>query len=778
MRITIDNLDGKGPRDYSAAVSADGPLKIERVLNTPSRCTGELLFGGCFMPGADPGLPLPARQARVVVSSDSGPVLFTGYLATEPEQVYTGMGIGGAIYRAAFTAISDEWLLDKQATVLTASGFAIDGSTLLGALAERTAAGVLATSSTTTNPVGVFTPAAAASFSTNAAGIAAASYGAYRAVNGALIMQPVGSTTHAVDLDNPGLGQTVQPASLRTATARELANDVTLTGELEPSAYVTELFSGDGTTATFTLSNAPFHPSKPTLLSDSFNQPALDAALWSLNDTGEHITVGTGGLALSGGTGSDGQTTLAARDHVELGGTLILEADNVQLTSPSDGVLTGLYSGSIQHPSCVAGWNVTQAAGATVVQPLVSGAPVGSSHVLASGHVYTLRIRLHSSELQRVRQTYYARIDGVVKAFGGGAVDAPVSAVFELVDLGDASNTPATVLYEGSIAAPPASCTYAAVNSLSLTGSIGAVSVTQSGSAWITSTLTSGATQTRLSGKPGTGADYQLSSTGIITFFAGRIPQPGETVTVRYRTRNRSVARLNDPASVAAEASAGAPGTSRWLGKVVRPLARSTQDCEAAAEAVLALAISRAAALSGSYAAVNPQDDIWPGDVLAITSDGEVLNVVVRTVTIADGHAAPELLTYRIAFANDWAESLGITLSEAVATDAYLPPTAAATAAPSLANLSALTVVSTTATAIQVDAGADPPAGGGFEVRRSDWNFGPSPGADLVLRSPVRGFTIPRASAQEKFYIRMYDASTPPVYSRLSAAIVTNLPVA
>ena len=87
------------------------------------------------MPGADPGLALPARHARVVVSSQAGAVLFTGYLATEPQQVPAGMGIGGPVYRAAFTAISDEWLLDKQATVLTASGFAADGATLLGALA-------------------------------------------------------------------------------------------------------------------------------------------------------------------------------------------------------------------------------------------------------------------------------------------------------------------------------------------------------------------------------------------------------------------------------------------------------------------------------------------------------------------------------------------------------------------------------------------------------------------------------------------------------------------
>jgi hypothetical protein len=95
-----------------------------------------------------------------------------------------------------------------------------------------------------------------------------------------------------------------------------------------------------------------------------------------------------------------------------------------------------------------------------------------------------------------------------------------------------------------------------------------------------------------------------------------------------------------------------------------------------------------------------------------------------------------------------------------------------------LDSLTNLAIVSTTTTAIQVDAGIDPPTGGGFEVRRSDANFSAKPGADLVLRSPVRAFTIPRATFRETFYIRMYDASTPPVYSRFSAAIITNLPVA
>ena len=136
------------------------------------------------------------------------------------------------------------------------------------------------------------------------------------------------------------------------------------------------------------------------------------------------------------------------------------------------------------------------------------------------------------------------------------------------------------------------------------------------------------------------------------------------------------------------------------------------------------------------------------------------------------------MLTYRIAFANDWAESLGITLSEAIAADAFLPPTAATAPAQCLANLTALTVTSATTTALEIDAGCNPPAGGGFEVRLRDWDFAPGPGADLVLRSPVRSFAIPRCAQSERYFVRAYDASTPPLYSRLSAAIFTNLPVA
>ena len=770
MKVTIDNLDGTGAVDYSDALCADGPLKIARSLNAPSVCNG-------LLDVSDATLAVPARRARIMVTAANETVLFTGYIATEPEAVYAGTGVKGPVYRYAFSAVSDEWLLDKQAVPLSGAGLAQSGGQLLKTLTNRVDGGLFTTTGVMNGlPVGVFEPAQTESWSANAGGVASATYAAYRVLNGAVSLQPAGTVTHTLS-DGEG---TLQVAALKTASVKELANDVTVSGEMEPAAYVTETFAGDGTTATFQLSEDPFRPKKTgnssQFLADSFNESMLDTQIWQITDPGSHLGLSAAGLAMTGGNGFDGQTTLTAIDAVELGGSLVIEAGSLQLEGASEGVVCGLYSGATQSANCFAGYNVRQSGGATVVVPFVNGAEAGTVFTLLEGHIYTLRIRLHCVEAQRVLQTYYAMVDGAVQAFGGGVVAAPMDVVFELQDLGASSNTPATVLYDGSVASSPSSCSFVAVNSVQLIGSMGYCRVTQTGSAWVTSTQPSGAKMTRLIGVAGEGVDCTVSTTGKVTFFAGRIPGAGELVTVIYRVQQRAVARLEDAASVAGEAASGVPGTAQWLGKVLKPEARSSVDCESAAQAVLSFSASRAAAAAGTYVAVN-SPDIWPGDVLAITSAGETMSVVVRRVEIADGMACPEVLTYRVSFANDWAEGLGLTLSEAIAADTLLPQKALSAPGNVLANLQQLQVVSATGTALQVDAGTVAPAGGGFEVRRRDGDFGPGVDQDLVLRSPVRGFSIPREGQVEHYYIRMYDGSTPPLYSRFSSAVFTDLPV-
>jgi hypothetical protein len=769
VKVTIDNLDGAGALDYSAALCADGPVKIERVLNAPSICSG-------LLDVSDATLAVPVRRGRVVATAANGTILFTGYVATDPEAIYAGTGLKGPIYRYVFSAVSDEWLLDKQAVPLSGAGLAQSGGQLLTTLTNRVDDGLFTLTEVMNGlAVGVFQPMQTKSWSENAGVVAGTTYAAYRVLDGTVSLQPAGTVTHALS-DGDG---TLQVSALKTTQVKELANDVTVSGEEEPSAYVTETFAGDGTTTVFQLSEDPFKPktaNSSLLLTDSFDEPVLDTQIWQIADPGAHLGLSSAGLTMTGGNGLDGQTTLTAIDSVELGGTLVIEAGSLQLGGASAGIVCGLYSGTTQSANCFVGYNVRQSGGNTVAVPFVNGAEVGTVFTLVEGHTYTLRIRLNCVEAQRVLQAYYAMVDGVVQAFGGGLVAAPMRAVFELQDLGVASTTPATVLYDGAVTSSPSSCSFVAVNSVQLIGSMGYCRITQTGSAWVVSTLPSGVKMTRLIGVAGEGVDCKVSSAGKVTFFAGRVPVAGEFVTVTYRIKQRAVARLQNTASVAAEAAGGMPGTARWLGSVLKPEARSSLDCESAALAVLSFATSRAAAAAGTYVAVNPAD-VWPGDVLALTSNGQTMSVVVRRVEIVNGMACPEMLTYSMAFANDWAEGLGLTLSETVAANALLPQTALSAPGNVLVNLQQLQVVSATGSALQVDAGTAPPAGGGFEVRRWDGDFGPGVDQDLVLRSPVRSFSIPREGQVEHYYVRMYDGSTPPLYSRFSSAVFTDLPV-
>ncbi len=794
MRLTIDNLDGLGAVDYSAAVDGSEALAIERALNAPSLAKGLLCLKGT-------NLAVPVRRGRVTLTSAAGIVLFTGYLATEPVPVYAGVASEGSVYRLAFSAISDEWLLDKQTgTALLGSVSGSPSGTALTELATRAGAGTLTTTGVTNSrAVGVLESAEDLAWSGQAGLLANASYSAYRALGGALQITQAGSVVHTF---NDGDGS-LSVAGLQTASARELANDVTVSGAMEPSIYWTEVFLGDGTTTVFNLQGEPEAPEAGhgTLLADSFTGTTFNLQRWAIADPGSHLSVGGGagaqtggaGLNLTGGNGVDGGTVLQAWDTVEVGGTLVAQFTGVVLGPASAGVVCGMYQGSVLQANCFAGFNVRQSGGQTVLTPMVNGVEIGTTSTLVSGHSYTLRLRMHCVELLRVRQNYYAMVDAPggaqVQAFGGGLVSAPAALVFELRDEGSSSNTPITVLYDGSVPSSPALVSFVAVNSVQLFGSVGSVLLTRTGSAWVRSVnATTGTPFTRLIGKASQGADCSVTSsaTGKVTFFTGRAPAAGEYVTVAYRGRRRAVARLADQASLAAETAGGGIGTARWLGKVVSPAARCTADCESAALAVLSFSTNRAAAIRGRYTAVRPTagGDIWPGDVLALTTNGDLVSVVVRTVEVQDQGASPEALTYTIAFANDWAESLGVKLSETIAPDALLPQTALALApgasAPVLANLQQLTFVAS-ATALTVDAGLTAPAGGGFEVRRRDGGFGAGTGSsasgDLVLRSPVRGFTIPRAAVQEAFFIRMYDASNPPLYSRESTAIDTDLPI-
>ena len=168
--------------------------------------------------------------------------------------------------------------------------------------------------------------------------------------------------------------------------------------------------------------------------------------------------------------------------------------------------------------------------------------------------------------------------------------------------------------------------------------------------------------------------------------------------------------------------------------------------------------------------------DVWPGDALLLNAPSTSLDaqVVVRSVKVSYSASYPDLVEYSICFANDWADDLAIKTSTTVPADAWLPAPISPTV---LANLNALTVTSLTGSSVSINAGVTPPTGGGFEIRRRDFAFmaGEDPG--LVMRSTVPNMTFSRETANDRFYIRMYDGSTPPNYSEFSTALFINLPL-
>ena len=106
--------------------------------------------------------------------------------------------------------------------------------------------------------MGSFAPDPGANWSKSAGQVASMARAAYRAVNGALTLSSVQTTVHPLNETDGSLN--LANLALTASVKRALANDVTVCGENEPVAYVTEYFLGDGVTTQFNLAADPYFP--------------------------------------------------------------------------------------------------------------------------------------------------------------------------------------------------------------------------------------------------------------------------------------------------------------------------------------------------------------------------------------------------------------------------------------------------------------------------------------------------------------------------------------
>jgi hypothetical protein len=769
MKITIQGYD------YTSALDAPHPLTIERKLNEPSTCQFWLSLPH------DGSLATPSRNQSIAVIGDDGTIYFTGYLAVSPLPEFTGLGIDGPCFRIAIQAVSDEVLLDQQLLPPSKGATGETAGALITNLVTRSGSTALSTQGASLSAaVNNFIPSPGAPWSKSAGQLANMARAAYRALNGALTLSPIQSTVHPLSESDGSLS--LANLALNANIKRGLANDVTVCGEHEPAAYVTEYFQGDGITTQFYLSADPYFPAaaETTIIRELFNEPVIDGRIWGNTGESGYLTLGGGGLAMAGGNGIDGETALSWLDQIEMGGTLLLEATGVTLAAFSTGILTGFFSGGMEEASCTAGFQITaqQGTGTVTLQPFVQGMPTGTTFAVNSANQYTLRVRIHCPECRRAHAIYRSFGDSGPIAAGGEWNLSPCKLQFEVQEFVNGVGAMPVTLYDGSLLNVPGACTVAAASSLNLIGSMRALNLTNLGSGWVMSTPPNGSAYTRRTGTTEEAGECQVQRTGKVLFYTGFAPVAGEQIAVSYRSVGRAVGRAVNTASQQALVQAGSPAVAAWIGSVTDPPARSSADCRNAALAIEQAAAGVAASWSGTFKGTNHDFscDVWPGDALLLDSPSANLDaqVVARTVKVTYSASVPDLVEYFVTFANDWADDLAIKTSATVPADAWLP----APVAPALlANLTGLTVTMLNASTIGINTGITPPSGGGFEIRRRDFAFMPGNDTGLVARTNLPNITFAREGYNDRFYVRMYDGSTPPNYSEFSTALFINLPL-
>jgi hypothetical protein len=769
MKITIQGLD------YSALLDAVHPLNIERTLNAPSVCQFRL-----SMPTSG-DLAVPLRNQSVSVAGDDDTLYFTGYIASSPVPEYAGLALDGPRYRFAICALSDEILTDQLPTrsIKTASG--MTSGQLMTALVQHTRLSTLDTQGLSlTLPVSNFVSAPGATWSKSAGQVACQVRAAYRAVGGALQLAEIPTAVHPLNESDGSLS--LAALSFSSSVKRAFANDVTVCGEHEPVAYVTEYFQGDGSSTQYNLGARPHFPSASTatIIDELFNQGSIDLTAWNISGGAGYLTLGAGGLAMAGGNGIDGQAMLGWIDPIELGGTLLLEASGVKLSSGSSGILAGMFSGFDTLPGCVAGFQVTAQpeTGAVSLQPIVQGAAAGTSYGINPANQYTLSIRVHCPECERSLAIYRSFGDAGSITCGGQGNNAPGKLLFEIQPcVNGVSGMPVT-LYDGFVGNLPQTCIVVAASLISMVGSVRALRLTNLGTAWVMSTPAGGSQYTRRVGTVTEAGECYVDRNGALVFYAGFAPVSGERISVIYRTTGRAVGRAVNATSQQELAAAGLPAVAHWIGSVTNPPTRSSADCRNAATTLVQASASASGLWSGNYRCTGAtlENDVWPGDALLLNTPSLDLNsqVVVRTVKLTYASTYPDLVAYDISFANDWADDLAIRTSELVPEDAWLPAPVSPIV---LASLNNLTVTAINGTTVTINTGTEAPAGGGFEIRRRDFAFMPGEDPDLVMRGSQQNLTFSRETASDRFYIRMYDSATPPNYSEFSAALFLNLPL-
>jgi hypothetical protein len=292
---------------------------------------------------------------------------------------------------------------------------------------------------------------------------------------------------------------------------------------------------------------------------------------------------------------------------------------------------------------------------------------------------------------------------------------------------------------------------------------------------------------TQLVGAAAEGGQCLITGDPALSFYAQYVPALNASIVVSYRGHGSAVAQVQNAASVASLRNGADDGTRGTTLVAKVPDVRTDVDCENAALAILDDAAG--VAWSGSYETWSDflpgaAGDIFPGDAIAVSvpSRSALFTAIVRKVEIKIADPADDRGFYAIGFANDLAAPLGIEYQPSAKSIPLqqMPPLleTGQVGAYYQVDLTEAEITAVTSTTVQVNAGTAPSAGDGIEVRAHDYGWGQENDRNLLGRFSTQSFTLPRGLTRtQNYFLRLYDSSSPPRYSRYSAALHVDYPV-
>lgn len=471
LKLLISNGVNLPAVDYTRYVIPSS-IQMDDSINVPTLLSFTLA-------NTDSSFVTPIQSAYVQWVSTASPLavtgawLFTGFITNSPQFKFLGLGQragytgnlpvptkyaqGGPLfqhYEIDVKCTSDEYLLNMKAVPFIAAYVNQTMGQILINIAEALAPGYFDVSGIQAGDiVPYFTYDPTSKWADIAKQFGDQAQFRYKALGKKLYFEPYGDASIGISYNETSQRQNqLVPGALETGIlAVPLVNDCLIVGDIEPQQFHDDYFCGDGFTGNFPLKYTMFQGDTNLLLQDDWTEQAFNTSLWFNQDLGGQFQLAGAlndiGIGVEGPLGD---AYILGQSGVELGGHVVLQHGEFQFNDISTGVVGGMYNSeaNLTLAGVLAGFQISCSTTVTVtasgadgiiIQPILSGAMVGTPITTVHNHHYVLETDLAAKNPFRYEQIYRS-LAGT--PFGNYMTSSNGDITFKItdIDLGQAYN--------------------------------------------------------------------------------------------------------------------------------------------------------------------------------------------------------------------------------------------------------------------------------------------------------------------------------------------------